>query len=80
MERGYRIEIKGFPPYLYTAESRGKARMKCARDIAEAWDCTIATALKNIKRVVLATPYELDNIGIDREILSTDRDKAKGGE
>jgi len=67
--RGYRVEVKGFPPYLYYAENRGQARMNCARSIVEAWGCKMKTALVNVKRVVLATDDEIKSVAFDNEIL-----------
>lgn len=71
--RGYRVEVKGYPPLLFYGKSRSAARMSCASSIVEAWDCQMVDALISIKRVVLATAYEIENVENDTEIKLTDR-------
>lgn len=76
--RPWRVEIEGYPPYLYYGYTRAKVRMDVARDIKEAWDCKIIEALKCIKRVILATPHEVETVASDKEIVSKERELANG--
>jgi len=74
--RGFRVEVKGYPPLLYYGKNRGQARMYCAQDIVEAWGCKMKTALINVKRVVLATDDEIKSVADDNEILHVPTEKS----